>query len=736
MGKKPRLDRAKGVLSRERRGMQQLPMDLEDLKYLEDQRPEGHGDRRGGEHLRRQNGSNNVTAGEHKWLPLTWQGALSTVAAAAFVLLLLASVFSPGSQPPHSSGAEELHLAAPLDVPPRPPVPPPTAHSLARPGPAQPSVAQPSQPTPAPPTPPPPLAVATSAVVRNSASTASPLPPPVPPPLPPPPRRLPPPLPAVQEASPTSPPPTLPPPPPTLPPPPPTLPLLQPSPPPPPPSPTPPPPPPPSTPSPTPPPPPPPSTPPPTPPPPAAASWEHHADRNCWWGGHGAQEVDSPQGSVVAGAKTLDDCKAACVSLPARRCDAVLFSDDNKCFRKRHVDPSQCSVDLRFQLHVRTDPLPPSAAVPLIIDTDMSFDVDDVLAVCMAHALHDLHEAHLIAIVHDSGYPDGVGAVDVLNRFYRHDVPIGAYKGPFGRDRESSPPGSLWRTGPYVPELIARSATTVRDRDGVADAVHVYRVALAAAQDRSVAIAAIGFATNLDALLKSQPDEVSSLTGKQLVARKVRLVAWQGGWYASRHTPDELARRVPKDEFNWGCGRQWFGPSLRGCEGTASSAITNMPLTVEQVFSEAGLLFPTGGPLLQCAPEANPCRRALVQTLTAWGQDPASGRASWDQIVTLTAVRGVAGVGGHRGGVGGTNVVDAGGVNRWVTTKDSNHSYLALEGDEEWTERLRRAPDWAGLDDDSKLHRLYEDVDSGRAPEILNELKGEINRLLCRPPLP
>ena len=71
----------------------------------------------------------------------------------------------------------------------------------------------------------------------------------------------------------------------------------------------------------------------------------------------------------------------------------------------------------------------------------MSFDVDDVLAVCMAHALHDLHEAHLIAIVHDSGYPDGVGAVDVLNRFYRHDVPIGAYKGPFGpRTKLKVPP--------------------------------------------------------------------------------------------------------------------------------------------------------------------------------------------------------------------------------------------------------------------------------------------------------
>ena len=179
----------------------------------------------------------------------------------------------------------------------------------------------------------------------------------------------------------------------------------------------------------------------------------------------------------------------------------------------------------------------------------MSFDVDDAIAVCMAHALHDLHEANLLAIVHNSGYPDGVGAAEVLNNWYHHDVPLGAYKGSFGRDRESRPPGSQWRTGPYVPELIARSPVPVRRRDGVPDAVHVYRTALAAAPDRSVAIAAIGFATNLDALLQSPPDEVSPLNGTALVARKVRHVAWQGGWYASRHTRDELASRAPKDEF-------------------------------------------------------------------------------------------------------------------------------------------------------------------------------------------
>lgn len=35
-----------------------------------------------------------------------------------------------------------------------------------------------------------------------------------------------------------------------------------------------------------------------------------------------------------------------------------------------------------------------------------SWDVDDVAAVCMANALADRREAELLAIVHDTGYPE------------------------------------------------------------------------------------------------------------------------------------------------------------------------------------------------------------------------------------------------------------------------------------------------------------------------------------------
>lgn len=70
-----------------------------------------------------------------------------------------------------------------------------------------------------------------------------------------------------------------------------------------------------------------------------------------------------------------------------------------------------------------------SAGVPLIIDTDASFDVDDVVAVCMALALMDRGETDIKAIVHDAGIPEGIGAMSVLTHYYgRDDILLGAYK--------------------------------------------------------------------------------------------------------------------------------------------------------------------------------------------------------------------------------------------------------------------------------------------------------------------
>ena len=71
--------------------------------------------------------------------------------------------------------------------------------------------------------------------------------------------------------------------------------------------------------------------------------------------------------------------------------------------------------------------------------------------------------------------------------------------------------------------------------DQVMEAVEAYRKVLSEAEDRSVVISAIGFATNLANLLQSEGDSYSPLNGWDLVATKVKTVVWQGGWYPPMH---------------------------------------------------------------------------------------------------------------------------------------------------------------------------------------------------------
>ena len=56
--------------------------------------------------------------------------------------------------------------------------------------------------------------------------------------------------------------------------------------------------------------------------------------------------------------------------------------------------------------------------MPLIIDTDASFDVDDVLAICMAHALERRGEAQILAVMHDAGIPEGTFRTFIINAIH------------------------------------------------------------------------------------------------------------------------------------------------------------------------------------------------------------------------------------------------------------------------------------------------------------------------------
>lgn len=228
------------------------------------------------------------------------------------------------------------------------------------------------------------------------------------------------------------------------------------------------------------------------------------------------------------------------------------------------------------------------AAVRLIIDTDMSTDCDDVGAVCIANELTATGEANLIAVVHNTGLDTGVGAISAINDYYgRSDIPVGAYKGAFDQTVRGS----------YVDDLVKKFPAKISNASMAPDALHVYRAALAASPDGSVWISSIGFTTNLEALLKSGPDRNSKLNGKELVARKVKGLAWMGGRYPAS------SPGTPSPEHNFG---------FHGIGNSTKYTFEHWPGSVPITFLgwEIGSSIGSGGCMTKDTPVSNPCRQA------------------------------------------------------------------------------------------------------------------------------
>ena len=195
-----------------------------------------------------------------------------------------------------------------------------------------------------------------------------------------------------------------------------------------------------------------------------------------------------------------------------------------------------CAVSLAV-----AEPAPP---VPLIFDTDIGNDCDDVLALGMIHALQTRGECELLAVTITKDHPLAARFTDAVNTFYgRGDIPIGVCRsgitpevGKFNVLAEAKAASGKPR---YPHDLAAKSAPA---------AVEVLRQALAQAEDGTVVICQVGFSTNLANLLRSPPDKISPLSGQALVQRKVRLLSIMAG--AFRKLPNQQGELHDHLEYN------------------------------------------------------------------------------------------------------------------------------------------------------------------------------------------
>jgi len=283
------------------------------------------------------------------------------------------------------------------------------------------------------------------------------------------------------------------------------------------------------------------------------------------------------------------------------------------------------------------------AAVPLLVDTDLFSDADDVGALATAFGLQLKGEASVKAILVNTRTSRPAVATSswrcaaAVTSFYGFaSTPIGTALPNNGTDANS----------PDFAGACAKLAPAGTPTPG--SAVTAYRKALAAQPDGSAVIAATGYLGNLSALLSSPPDAISPLGGRDLVAQKVRLLVVMGGGYPS--SPQET--------------------NLSGDPTAAGDVATRWPTKLVWTGVEVGDAVHTGQTISSVHPASSPVRVAYEAFVK-----PGNWIYSYDLTSVYHAVRPADALLTEVGP--GTNTIDANGGNVF-RTGSGNQYYLKL----------------------------------------------------------
>ncbi len=184
-------------------------------------------------------------------------------------------------------------------------------------------------------------------------------------------------------------------------------------------------------------------------------------------------------------------------------------------------------------------------APKVIIDTDIGSSTDDLFALEIAARYHKEDVIELAAVMLDRPGADNFAFTDAYLHYHElDDVPIGTIGDEKDSRRVFVPYATLVHTNDASGRAVMPRLPEGKRPGAVAEAATLYRRVLAAAPDRSVDICAIGFFVNLVRLLDTPPDAVSSLSGRDLVARKVRTLRIMAG---------SFDRSLDHPEYNvWG----------------------------------------------------------------------------------------------------------------------------------------------------------------------------------------
>ncbi len=250
--------------------------------------------------------------------------------------------------------------------------------------------------------------------------------------------------------------------------------------------------------------------------------------------------------------------------------------------------------------------------VRVIFDTDMGPDYDDVGALAMLHALADAGEAEILATIACTNYGLVGPVLSVINTYFnRPQLPVGV-AGEYGVNMRD------WQF--WSDTLVSRYPHSLKNNSQAHDAVKLYRELLASQPDTSVTLITVGFLSNVAELMKSGPDRISTLSGMELIEKKVKKMVSMAGKF-----PEGMEFNIEED-------------------AEAASYVFAHWTTPELIFSgfEIGVKIKSGLGLVKDRAVIDSPIKDVYSLAIPMASEDREGRMSWDQTAVLVGVRGSA----------------------------------------------------------------------------------------------
>ena len=241
----------------------------------------------------------------------------------------------------------------------------------------------------------------------------------------------------------------------------------------------------------------------------------------------------------------------------------------------------------------------------IIFDTDIGGDCDDAGALALIHQAENLGLAKLVACVLSVTRFDGAGCLDVINRYYGHVVPIGQWVYYPESDADAYYKDSY---GTVLYRNYEHSYKTAVPPC----AIKVLRKALAENTGEKITLVVVGSFENVSNLMRSGPDEISELTGMELMKQQVDCIVAAAGNFV---IPDKVESNISS--------------SIHG----AINVCKNSPVPIVFTHYTEGKKVLTGKIIHETDPE-NPVGIAYYICMKG------DNRFSWDPMAAFYAIYG------------------------------------------------------------------------------------------------